>query len=163
MDHRQQAVADAGGLIVRVEQVLDAPIVLKVRVPENRSVYDQYALEVLLHESGRRVECRGGRVATDASQGLRQRRQHLVVQGHRPGTGQPLGHRGVHRLQRIIPVAVAVGRQIRTVDHALADHLQSPLDVAPDRGFLGLVITFGVEKNGTTASRTEASSDAIRY
>ena len=56
VDHRQEPVADAGRAIARMEQVLDAAVVVEVREARELAVRDQQPLEVGADARGERVE-----------------------------------------------------------------------------------------------------------
>ena len=79
------------------------------------------------------------------AQRLRQRRDRLVVQRDGPRTAQLVGERRVCRLQRVVPVTVAVGRQARTRNHAPLDQRERALDVRQHAGVLRLRVALGME------------------
>ena len=59
-------------------------------------------------------------VASDAAERARERHQRLIVQRDRPCAAHALAHRGIGRLQRVVPVAVAVGGERGAGDDAPA-------------------------------------------
>ena len=71
-----------------------------------------------------------------------------MVQRDGPRAAQPLAHRRVDRLQRIVPVAVPVGRELRARDDARRDDRERPLDVLPHGRALGLIVAV---RHGRTA------------
>ncbi len=146
MNHRQQAVRDAGRSVLRVEQVFDTSIGVEICVAGNRPVRDQLLLEVRLHASRRDFEHRSRSGTTVAPQAFRQGCQHLVVQGDRPGAAETFAHRWIDGLQRIVPVAVAVRGPVRTADHAAVDHLQRAFHMPPDGGLFGTFVPLRMEE-----------------
>ena len=85
------------------------------------------------------------RMAVRVAQRLRQRRDRLVVQRDGPRAAQLVGERRIGRLQRVVPVTVAVGRQARTRDHAPLDQRERALDVRQHAGVLRLRVALGME------------------
>ena len=73
------------------------------------------------------------RRAADVAQRCAERRERLVMQRHGPGAAQPLAQRRVRRLERVVPVAVAVGREARARDHAPLDQRAARARRAPAR------------------------------
>ena len=146
VDHRQQPVVDPGAVIARVQQPFDAAIGTEVAESGEHAVGDQEALELVANLRGDRLERRRALAATDAAQRGGERAQRLDLERHRPGAAQPLAHGGIRRLERVVPVAVPVGREPRARDHARVDHAERALDVLPDRCVLGARVALRVEE-----------------
>ena len=64
----------------------------------------------------------------------------------RPGAAQALGERGVRGLERVVPVAMAVGREPRARNHAPRDQPERALDVAENRRALRARVALGMEE-----------------
>ena len=98
-------------------------------------------VEVLADRRGKRVELLGPlrralRMAKDFSVSAKL----LVEQNDRPGACHPVALRRIDRLQRIVPVAVAIPNEIRAGDEARAHRLYQLVDVGGHRlGVRGLV------------------------
>ena len=150
VDHRQDAVAHAGRLVARVQQVADARrrdrdrrgpwrrpdgawLRVEQRVAGEHVVDQQQAQEIAPHRLGLAFEPLRGRLAADLPQRARQRRQGLVVQRHGPGAAHVLAHRRIGRLQRVVPVAVAVGGERGAGDRAAARQRERAQHMLPDR------------------------------
>ena len=133
VDHREQAVADARLAVARVQQVTDAPVLAEVREPGDDAVRDEQALEVLADAGELRLQLAGRAAAAGAPQRRRQRRQRLMMERDRPGAAEALGEGGVDGLERVVPVAVAVGGEAGARDHAPRDHAERALHVREQR------------------------------
>ncbi len=108
-------------LIARMQQVAHASVLLEADIAGEHPIDQQQTLEVTLHGAGRLPQPFGFAGAADAHQRLRQRHQHLKVQRHGPGTAHVFAHARIGRLQRIVPVAVAVGRERGACERAALD------------------------------------------
>jgi hypothetical protein len=60
MDHRQQAVGDAGGSSARMQQVIDAPVVLKMEEAGEDAIDDQQSLKIRAYFCGLLLEVGAG-------------------------------------------------------------------------------------------------------
>ena len=69
-----------------------------------------------------------------------------MVQRDGPTAAQSLAHRRDDRLQRIVPIAVPVRREVRARDDACRDDRERPLDVPPHGGALSPIGSGGVEE-----------------
>ncbi len=133
MDHRQQAVADAGLLVARMQQIFDAIRVAERGEPRDHAVGDQEALEILPHAQGLCAKIGGPSAQTQAQIGLGERDASLEMQRHGPGTAKAFAHARVGGLHRVVPIAVAIDRKMRAGDRAAPDEIERPLDVYFDR------------------------------
>src|ERR1700676_3951877 len=68
------------------------------------------------------------------------------MQGYNPGAAHVLAQGRVGRLQRIIPVAVAIGGQSSAGDDALFDHRERALHVLPQRLAFARLLTARLEE-----------------
>src|SRR6185312_15852599 len=103
-------------------------------------------LEIPRDRAGRGFERRRVGVSTDGAERLREQIQHLKMERDGPGAAQPFSHHRVGGLERVVPVAVAVGRERRAGNHPLANELQRTLDVLPYRCELAFTGTASVEE-----------------
>ena len=143
--HRQQAVAHAGDRVGGVQQQLRRCVFGEERVAGHHAVPHQQALEISAHFEAFSLQRRGVIGAADLAQRAGQLVQHLRVQRDRPGAAHALAQLRVGGLERIVPIAVAIGDQGRAFDVALADDGQRALGVLPDSGRVGLGTLRGEE------------------
>ena len=146
------------------EDVCDRRLRLRVeqRVAGEHVVDEQQAQEVAPHRLGLAFEAQRRWLAADLPQRARQGRQRLVVQGHGPGAAHVVAHRRVGRLQRVVPVAVAVRRQRGAGDRAPARHGERAQHVLPDRAALaGPAAALRVERDRLVEDRRVAARDQV--
>ena len=158
VDHRQQAVATPRLAVARVQPVLDAPSSRKCARPATTPSatsrrWKSSRIRASAASSSRRAAARPQRRSAAASV-----RERLVVERDRPRAAQSLAQRGVGRLQRIVPVAVAVGGEARARDHAPLDQRERALDVREHGRALGVCASPSGWKNGSSSSSSAASS-----
>ena len=146
MNHRQQTVVYAGVPIPRMQPVIDATVGMKVSETGQRLVNDEQTLKVRTHLRRTRLELRRERGTPQTTHGPGQGGQRLIVQRHGPRTAQPLAHGRVRRLQRIVPVAVAIGCQMGTRNDPCGHDAERPFDMRPQCGRLGVVVALRVEE-----------------
>ena len=111
--HRQQAVVHAGQGVAGVQQQLRWRVLGEQRIAGDHAVLHQQALEVGAHGQRLGLQRRGVCSAAELAQRAGQLRQHLGMQGDRPGAAQALAQGRVGRLQRVVPVAVSISDQSR--------------------------------------------------
>jgi hypothetical protein len=153
MDHRQQAVGDRPLAIARVQPVLDPP---SRRSGEARddAVRDEQALEVAANLRKLRLESSARAVAATRCSARRERLERLVMERDRPRAAQALGERGIGGLERVVPVAVAVGREPRSPGSraALRSGPSASLDVRDARAARsGVLVAVGMRMNRAAA------------
>ena len=160
MDHRQQPVVDAGARVARVQQSLDAAVgaeVARSRRARRRAMSRRWKSSRTCVRG--RVERRRERAAADAAQrGARA----CAASGTCSVTVHALHRRsrigGIHRLERVVPVAVAVGRELRARDHARARSRASARSTCCQIVACSACASPSAWKNGTDSSRIAASS-----
>jgi hypothetical protein len=107
------------------------------RVARDHAFGHQPAVEIPPHRSSLGAQRRCTRGLAQKLEGLGQRVEHLGVQRHRPGAAQVLAQAWISRLQRIVPVAVAIGCECRAGDAAVRDHREGAFGVLPQGRHLG--------------------------
>src|SRR5262249_44065912 len=138
--------ADAGVAIGRMQPRIDLTVITEVRQSHDDAVNDEQSLKVVADTGERRADRRGERVAAHRAQRLLEGSERLVVERHGPRAAQARGEGVVHRLERVVPVAVAVGDEPRTRNYAPRDQGERAVDVGDDRAALRLRVTFGMEE-----------------
>ena len=148
MDHGQKTVGEPGFAVTRVQQIVDGAITLEIGVAGKHTVDQQVAPEIGEHLLGKALENPGWFNLADTAQGLSQRGQHLIMQGDGPGAAQAFTQRRVGRLQRVVPIAMSVGRETGIGYHPPVNQFQRPLDMPPKTDDLGLGWVGMKERNG---------------
>ena len=146
VDHRQQTVGKAGRAVFRMQKILDGARFAEMGEARERPFHHQHPLKIRPDFLRPLLEAQRLWVPAEPPQCLRQGGEHLVVERDRPGAAQMVAKGGVDGLQRIVPVAVAVGGKPRPGDHPRTDHLQRPLDVLPYRRLFRLSLALRMEE-----------------
>ena len=137
VDPRQDAVRQPGAGVARMDERLGV-------TPRGGVVVEQVAGHQVVddHVPADRLAGAGGQGRGTVGEGgsgghgleaLGQCVQRLHLEDGRPGGGQASGEVGVRGLERVVPVAVAVGRQRRPGDGQRLDPVQRPREVLLDR------------------------------
>ena len=115
------------------QQLRLGALVLEERIAGDRVVADQVALEVVVDRGREDAELGRGVVAPDAGQHLGVAVELLEEQGDGPARDHPVAHVRVGRLQRVVPVALAVADEVRAGDEPLAHGREQLVDMDRDR------------------------------
>ena len=92
MDHRQQAVGQAGRSIAWMQQVFRFSIFMKPCQAGHRSIHDERVLELLQNGCCRVLELRRARILAEPTEGRSQRGESLVVERDGPRTAETVAH-----------------------------------------------------------------------
>ena len=117
-----------------------------MREPRDNAAADEQPAEIA-EDLRRRILQRGGAVRfPDAAHRAGQRGKRLVGERHGPRTAQAVAHLGNDGLERVVPVAVAVGCEVRSGNHSAFHQVQSARDVRGHRGVFADVRALVMEK-----------------
>jgi hypothetical protein len=116
-----------------MQQVIDATVGMKVSETSQRLVGNQQTLKVRMDLRRARLKLRRERGTPQTTHGPGQGGERLIGQRHGPRTAQPLTHGRVRRPQRIVPVAMAIGRQMGAWNDPCSNDAERPFDMRPQR------------------------------
>ncbi len=133
--HGNEAVADAGMPVIGVDE-RHGHAVTEGDVPREHPVEDEITSERRVYGLGLLTEGVGeplGRGITIVRQPFAQGARGLIQQGDGPGGGHVLLHRGLRRLQGVVPIPFAVTEQRGARDPVGADVVERAFQVVGDR------------------------------
>src|SRR6266540_5446753 len=129
-----------------MQPVLNTTVRMKIGETGKCLVNDQQTLKVRAHPRRGRLAIRRLCGASQTTHGSGQGGEGLIVERDSPRTAQPCTHSRVCWLQRIIPVPMAIGHQMRARNDTMSDDRERPFDMRPQRGPLGVVVALRVEE-----------------
>ncbi len=132
--HRQERIPESRPDVRRMQQQLRRVASrLEDGVPRDRCIADEETVEVAAHgqrKLGERLPCI---LTTSPAQHVGVTYELLIQKSDGPAAHHRVAQPGIGRLQRIVPVALAVANQMGTRYEALANRREQLLDVDRDR------------------------------
>src|SRR6266568_1614691 len=119
---------------------------MKIGETGKRLVNDQQPLKVLANTRSGRLEIRRLCGSSQTTHGPGQSGERLIMERDGPCTTQLCTKGRVSWLQRIVPVPVAIGHEMRARNDTMGYNRERPFDMRPQRGPLGVVVALRVEE-----------------
>ena len=148
MDHREQAVGQAGGGVAGMEKVVGFSSLVEIGKSRQDIVHDEHALELTKQGGSHLFKLHRALHLSQVSEGGGERDVGLIVECHGPRAAETLAHVGLHRLERVVPITVTVSREGGAFDDAVMNQIKGAVDMILDACHFGGVFVSMEKRQG---------------